>query len=299
MKPQVYAMPGNEMLAAALADGTGAELGKLEYRKFPDRESYLRFHGDATGRNAVLACSLHDPDPKTLPLLLAAAALRNLGARSVGLVAPYLAYMRQDRRFKDGEAVTSLAFARLLSGAFDWIATIDPHLHRYASMAEIYSVPVVVGHATPVLVDYLRQSQGAIFLVGPDEESEQWVSSVAKAAEAPYVTLRKTRHGDNDVSVSFPDLTRFQGLGPVLIDDIISSGHTMQVAVAQLVALGFAAPVCLAAHGILAADAMERLKAAGAVIVTTNTIPGPAAALDVNPLLAELIKPKLFEGSIR
>lgn len=294
MKPQIYAMPGNEILAAALTDGTGAEQGRLEYRKFPDRESYLRFHGDVTGRSAVLACSLHDPDSKTLPLLLAAATLRDLGAKSIGLVAPYLAYMRQDRRFKDGEAVTSLAFARLLSGAFDWIATIDPHLHRYASMAEIYSVPVLVGHATRVLVDYLRQRQGTIFLVGPDEESEQWVSSVAKAAEAPYITLRKTRRGDNDVSVSFPDISRFEGLAAVLIDDIISSGHTMQVAVAQLVAFGFRQPVCLAAHGILAADAMERLKAAGAVIVTTNTIPGPTAALDVNPLLVELIRPTLF-----
>ena len=289
-----FAMPGNETLAAALATGMAAEPGRLEYRRFPDQESYLRFHGDVTGRNAVLACSLHDPDSKALPLLLAAAALRDLSAGSVGLAAPYLAYMRQDRRFKDGEAVTSLAFARLLSGAFDWIATIDPHLHRYASMTEIYSVPVLVGHATRVLVDYLRQRQGTIFLVGPDEESEQWVSSVAKAAEAPYITLRKTRRGDNDVSVSFPDITRFEGLAAVLIDDIISSGHTMQVAVAQLVALGFRQPVCLAAHGILAADAMERLIAAGAVIVTTNTIPGPTAALDVNPLLVELIGPTLF-----
>jgi ribose-phosphate pyrophosphokinase len=289
-----FAMPGNEALAAALANGMAAEPGRLEYRKFPDRESYLRFHGDVSGSNAVLACSLHDPDSKALPLLLAAAALRDLGVKSVGLVAPYLAYMRQDRRFKDGEAVTSLAFARLLSGAFDWIATIDPHLHRYASMAEIYSVPVLVGHATPVLMDYLRKRHGTIFLVGPDEESEQWVSYVAKAAGAPYVTLRKTRRGDNDVSVSFPDITRFEGLAPVLIDDIISSGHTMQVAVAQLVALGFGQPVCLAAHGILAADAMERLKAAGAVIVTTNTIPGPTAVLDLNPLLVELIRPKLF-----
>ena len=140
-------------------------------------------------------------------------------------------------------------------------------------------------HLAQVLVDYLRQRHGTIFLVGPDEESEQWVSSVAKAAEAPYVTLRKTRRGDNDVSINFPDIMKFDGLAPVLIDDIISSGHTMQVAVTQLVALGFVQPVCLAAHGILAADAMQRLKAAGAVIVTTNTIPGPTAALEVNPIL--------------
>ena len=297
MKALFFAMPSNETLAIALATGTGAEVGRLEYRRFPDLESYLRFHGDVDGRATVLACSLHAPDSKALPLLLAAQALRDLGVGSVGLVAPYLAYMRQDRRFNEGEAVTSSSFARLLSGAFDWIATIDPHLHRYASMAEIYSVPVLVGHAMPVLVDYLQLKRGAAFLVGPDEESQQWVSSVAQAAGAPFVTLRKTRHGDNDVSIDFPDISRFKGLTPVLVDDIISSGHTMEVAVRHFAEVGFAKPVCLAAHGILAGDARLRLEAAGATIITTNTVPGPTATLDVNPTLVELIKPKIQGGT--
>ena len=151
----------------------------------------------------VLACSLHDPDSKVLPLLLAAAALRDLGATRVGLAAPYLGYMRQDRRFKEGEAITSTDFARLLSVSFDWIATIDPHLHRRSAMSEIYSIPVLVGHATPVLVNYVRQHADGAFLIGPDEESEQWVAAVASAAGVPHVTLRKERRGDRDVVINF------------------------------------------------------------------------------------------------
>lgn len=295
MKVIIFAMPGNESLARDIAAITGTELGVLEYRKFPDRESYLRFTTGVRNRQAILASSLHDPDIKVLPLLLAAAALRDLGATRVGLAAPYLAYMRQDRRFKEGEAVTSTDFARLLSASFDWIATIDPHLHRRSAMSEIYTIPALVGHAAPVLAGYVRQHADGAFLIGPDEESEQWVAAVAKAAGVSHVTLRKERRGDRDVVISFPDLSAFAGKTPVLVDDVISSGRTMEVAVQELRRSGFRRPICLAAHGILADDAHARLVAAGASVVVTNTIPGPAALLDIHPLIAELIKPQLRE----
>lgn len=295
MNAIVFAMPGNDMLAQGLASGIGAELGVLTHRKFPDLESYLRFDTDVRGRHAIVACTLNDPDSKTVPLLLGAAALRDLGAARIGLVAPYLGYMRQDRRFRDGEAVTSTAFARLLSSAFDWLATIDPHLHRHRSLDEIYSIPSVAGHATPVLLDYLHKHPGNIFLIGPDEESEQWVSSLSQEAGVPHVTLRKTRFGDRNVNVKFSDLSEFAERTPVLVDDVISSGRTMEVAVAELRKLGFKVPVCLATHGVLAEDALARLKAQDATVVTTNTIPGSTATLDIHPLLARLIESK-FTG---
>ncbi len=295
MNAVIYAMPGNEDLARDITALTGSEPGALEYRRFPDGESYLRFLSDARNRQVVLACSLHDPDVKILPLLLAAATLRDLGAARIGLAAPYLAYMRQDRRFKEGEAVTSAYFARLLSASFDWIATIDPHLHRYSTMSEIYSIPALVGHAAPLLTGYVRQHTDGAFLIGPDEESEQWVAAVASAAGVPHVTLRKERRGDRDVVIRFPDLSVFAGQTPVLVDDVISSGRTMEVALHQLRESGFHQPLCLAAHGILAGDAHARLAAAGGVVVVTNTIPGSAALLDIHPLFAELIKPQLRE----
>jgi ribose-phosphate pyrophosphokinase len=292
MKHVVIAIPDNEALASAIAGGIGAELGKLIHRKFPDGETYLRFDTDVKLRNVILCCTLNDPDRKSLPLLLAAAALRDLGAAKISLVAPYLGYMRQDRRFKDGEAVTSTAFARLISSFFDWLATVDPHLHRHKSLDEIYTIPSVVGHATLVLLDYLHKHPGNLFLVGPDEESEQWVASLARDARIPYVTLRKTRFGDRDVAVEFPDLTPYSGRTPILVDDVISSGRTMEVASVELRRRGFAAPVCLATHGVLADGALARLVATGATVITTNTIPGPTANLDVHPLLSEIIAEK-------
>lgn len=293
MRPIILPMPGNEALAAALATALAGDLGDIEQRQFPDGETYLRVHAKAAGRSVVIACTLNKPDGKSLPLLFAADALRDLGAVRVGLAAPYLAYMRQDARFRDGEAVTSRTFAHLLSRSFDWMVTIDPHLHRYRSMDEIYGVPVAVGHGTPVLADYLRGVKGSMFLVGPDQESEQWVAAVARDAGVPHVTMNKTRHGDRDVTIAFSGIDGFRGRVPVLVDDMISSGRTMEVAARQLIALGFPAPVCLAVHGILAEDARARLEAAGAKVVTTNTIPGPTALLDIHPVLAGLARSQI------
>ena len=139
--PLLIAMPGNEPLAAELAKDLGYELGCLDTRQFPDGETYLRFVSDPKERSVAFVCTLARPNEKFLPLLFAAMTARELGACQVGLICPYLAYMRQDRRFKPGEAVTSRQVAHLLSETFDWLVTVDPHLHRYGALQEIYLDP--------------------------------------------------------------------------------------------------------------------------------------------------------------
>ena len=117
MKPVVFALPACHALAADLAPRLDAEVGALTLRHFPDDETYVRLDTDVAGRAAIIACTLDRPDDKLVPILYAAATAKELGAVSVGLVAPYLAYLRQDRRFQSGEGVTSRYFARVLSAA--------------------------------------------------------------------------------------------------------------------------------------------------------------------------------------
>jgi ribose-phosphate pyrophosphokinase len=145
--PILIAMPGNEAMTRALAQTLGAEVGQVGLRKFPDGETYLRFATDLAGRMLAIVCTLDRPNDKILPLLFAAGTAKELGAAKIGLVTPYLAYMRQDRRFKPGEAVTSRKVAQLLSNAFDWLVTVDPHLHRYSALSEIYRIPTQVVRA--------------------------------------------------------------------------------------------------------------------------------------------------------
>ena len=153
--PLIFSLPGNEATAEKLGAALSGELGKLETRRFPDEETYLRFATDPAGRSVVLVCSLNRPDPKFLRLAFAASAAKELGAARVGLVAPYLAYMRQDKQFHPGEAVSSVHFARLISVGLDWLATVDPHLHRHKSLDEIFPIPARVGHAAPLLAGWI------------------------------------------------------------------------------------------------------------------------------------------------
>ncbi len=288
MRPLLAAWPGQERLAESLGRELEAERLSFTMRRFPDGETYLRVDGDVQGRPVAVLCTLRDPDPLFLPLAFLAATLRDLGATSVGLVAPYLAYMRQDRRFRPGEAVTSTGFARLLSATFDWLATVDPHLHRHGSLAEIYGVPAAAVEAAPLLADWIRANVADPLVVGPDAESLQWVGSIARAVPCPYVVLEKIRRGDANVSVSeLPPGAASAGRTPVLVDDIVSTAGTMIEAARRCRERGLAAPVCLAVHAVFAPGAYEGLRAAGAArVVTTNTIPHASNGIDVAAPLA-------------
>lgn len=290
--PLIVPLPGNEAMADALAQASGGELAPIEIRHFPDGETYLRYEATSlAGRAVFLVCTLDRPDPKVLPLLFAAAAARDLDAISVGLVCPYLAYMRQDRRFKPGEAVTSEYFARLISDAFDWLVTVDPHLHRRGSLSEIYSIPSVALQSAPLIAGWVRAHVERPLLIGPDAESEQWVAAVARDAGAPHAILEKVRHGDRTVEVSVPDLERWPGHTPVLVDDIVSTARTMIETLRHLAKMRAKPAVCIAMHGIFAGSAYRDLLEAGATrVVTLNTVPHESNAIDVTGLLAGAIR---------
>lgn len=290
MTPLAYAFPRNEGFTARLIQAWPAQRGGLSLHRFPDGETRVRLEPLPAGSDVALVCTLDNPDAKVLPLLFAAGAARELGARSVGLVAPYLAYMRQDRRFNPGEALTAAHLARLVSGHFDWLVTVDPHLHRYRALADVYSIPATAVSAAAPVAAWIRGNVRAPLLVGPDAESAQWVAAVAALAKAPHVVLEKVRNGDRDVAVSVPDVERWRDRTPVLVDDIISSGRTMIATVRHLVAAGLPAPVCIGTHAIFAARAYEDLGATGAArIVTANTIAHPSNDIDVAPLVAAAV----------
>lgn len=284
----VLTLPGAGRLGAALGAALGAPTGQVAVRAFPDGESHVRLDAEVAGRQVVLAADLHHPDPRLLPLVFAADAARDLGATRVGLVAPYLPYMRQDRRFAPGEAVTSLSFGRLLSGVVDWLVTVDPHLHRHRSLDEVYRIPSRVVHAAPHIAAYIRANVPAPLLVGPDVESAQWVGDVAARVGAPFTVLRKVRRGDRDVEVSSADdLGPWRGRTPVLVDDIVSTARTLAQAVRWLRAAGLPPAVCVGVHALFEEGAHEALLAqAPARIVTCDTVPHPTNGIELGDDLA-------------
>jgi ribose-phosphate pyrophosphokinase len=289
--PIIFALPGADALAARLAADMGGEVGRVIVHTFPDGESLVRLDADVDARCVIFAGSLDHPNGKTLALLFAADAACDLGASKVLLVAPYLGYMRQDARFRPGEAITSRTFAAVLSPFFDAMITVDPHLHRINSLGEIYRMPAFVVSSAPRIAAWVREHVPNPLVVGPDSESAQWVTAIAAEAGAPYTVLSKTRHGDHDVSVSLPDAAQWHGRNPVLIDDIISTGHTLIQAAQSLRAAGMAPPVCVGVHALFAGGAYERLLAGGvARVVTCDTIPHVSNAISVQAPLVTVLR---------
>ena len=288
--PILIPLPGNEQLAASIAGTLDAEVGLLEMRQFPDDETYLRFACDVAGRSVILLCTLARPNEHVMPLLLAADAARDLGAAEVALVAPYLAYMRQDRRFKSGEAVSSRTFARLLSNAFDWFVTVDPHLHRYASLDAIYSIPSRVVHSAPSIARWIETNVADPVIVGPDVESEQWVSGVARLIGAPHFVLTKSRSGDRKVSVTLPDIKPFAHRRPVIVDDIGSSGQTLVAAVRVLNSAGFETSCCIVVHALFDRKVEDIFDDQSVQIVSTDTVAHSTNAIALGDALAKAVE---------
>lgn len=280
----------SQLLAAnAPLHGAGWRHGEMEMRRFPDGESYIRIVSDVSDADVVILCQLHQPDSKLMPLLLLADTLRDLGARRVGLIAPYLAYMRQDKRFRAGEGVTSHYVARLLSQHLDWLLTVDPHLHRISDLQEIYTIPTRSLTAVEPIAAWIKNNIRQPLVIGPDSESEQWAANVAKLAGCPWEVLQKTRFGDRSVAVSLPHVEHYQGHTPVLVDDIISTGKTMIQTAAHLQAAGLCAPVCIAVHGIFADGALADMQYHGLQVVTSNSIADPSNKIDLAPLISQAL----------
>jgi ribose-phosphate pyrophosphokinase len=288
MMPLLFALPGAQRSAAALLDHWPCQPAQLDLHRFPDQECRPCFGAPLEGRDVVLVAQLDQPDAKLFELYLCASTARELGAASVGLVLPYLPYMRQDCRFEPGQGTSARHMAALLSSCADWLVTVDPHLHRFHKLDQVFSIPATVVASAGPVAQWIRAQVAQPVVVGPDSESAQWVSQVAALAQCPYAVMDKTRYGDREVEVALAAGALAPGRVPVLLDDIISSGRTMAAAIARLRAGGTPPPVCVVVHPLFAGDALAVLQAAApARIVSCNAIEHASNGIDVSAELAQ------------
>jgi len=276
--------------AARIAAAAGVATALIGRHRFPDGELKLRLPAALPAHVALLR-SLAQPNEKLVELLLAAQTARTLGAARLTLVAPYLAYMRQDMAFAPGEAVSQRIVGRFLAGLFDAVITVDPHLHRIATLDEAVPVPrTVVLSGAPLLADLIAQRRPGALLVGPDEESAQWVAQAAARHGFDHAVCRKVRHGDRHVEVALP-AKDVRGRAVVLLDDMASSGHTLAQAARGLLAAGAASVDVAVTHALFAGDAGPLLWDAGIRQVwSTDCITHPSNAVSMAPAIAAALE---------
>jgi ribose-phosphate pyrophosphokinase len=290
-----------QSLPSAIADATrlAARLGvpahTIEVHRFPDGE--LRVTVGPAATTTVVYASLDQPNDKLLAILFAAEALRREGVKRLVLVAPYLCYMRQDAAFHKGEAISQKAVGRLLAEAVDRVITVDAHLHRTRNIADVFpGIDADNLSAMPAIAEFLRAAAIAhtTVVVGPDAESEPWVSNLATRLGLNHAVARKTRRSDRSVEIAFADPKSFAGRPALLVDDIVSSGGTLMTCAKALHAAGATTVDAVVTHALFAPELVRTLFEAGIRSVrSTDSVPHPTNAIALDGVLAEALRKEI------
>lgn len=282
-------------LATKIAHAAGMALGQVTRHVFPDGEIKLRLPPSLPAHVVVLR-SLNQPNVKLVELLLTTQTARELGAKHLTLVAPYLAYMRQDMAFNPGEAISQRIVGQHLANLFDAVITVDPHLHRVSTLQEAVPAGQALAlSAAPLLSELAFQQCPDVLLIGPDEESVQWISEAAKQRGLDHAVCRKVRHGDRQVDITLPDVD-VRGRAVVLLDDIASSGHTLAQATRMLRQAGAQTVDVAITHALFADDAMALIQAAGIRhIWSTDTVLHTSNSVSIALMVGDTLKQQAKE----
>ena len=273
-----------------LAEALGVPYDEVEIHRFPDGEHKLTLP-PALPEQVIVCRSLFEPNEKLIDLLLLAGTARDLGAQRLVLVSPYLCYMRQDKAFNPGEAVSQRIIGQLLADYFDALITVDPHMHRTPRLADAVPIKHAVSLSACVpIASYLQDLAEKPLLVGPDEESRQWVRAIAGLTGLPYVVAEKSRSGDRQIAIRLPE-AEIANRDIVLIDDIISTGCTLARTSEHLINLGAKSVRCIATHVLPHGGAPTELANAGVTeLLSTDSIPHPSNRIWLAGLLADAIR---------
>ena len=283
-KRLIVSCSGSKHLAKKIASKAGAEYGEILIDRFPDTEIKVRLP-DVKGKNVYFVQSFYpqenDINDKVMEVLFAAHTAKELKARKIFLIAPYLAYLREDKRFEKGESINAKILAKLFK-IFNKVYVVEPHLHRFKKFSLFFPNAIRINLSEEVS-DYIEKNiKKPYILAGPDGESVQWVEPVANKLNSKYVILKKKRFNSRKVRVSGKSVKAER---IIIIDDIISTGHTLLEAVKKFSGEKY----FIGMHGLFAENALGKLRKKGKVIVS-NSIPSLASKIDCSSALAKVVK---------
>jgi len=273
----------------ALADALDMPCCIVETHRFPDGENKLTLP-PKIDEHVIFCRSLDHPNEKLLELMLAARTAVELGAKVLTLVAPYLCYMRQDKAFNPGEAISQRIVGKFLADLFDNVITVDPHLHRIQRLEQAVPAARAISlTATALMAEFLAPRVPNPVLLAPDSEAQQWVAAVAEPGGWEYGVCNKIRRGDREVEIGLPDI-KLRGRTVVLVDDVASSGQTLAVATRECLSREANSVDILVTHALFADDARQNLIGAGVRnLWSTDSVTHETNVIALNGLLGDAV----------
>ncbi len=284
--------PASMELGRKIAEKLGVDPHPVDHRIFPDGESYIRLTAPVEGETVVVVqTTFPNPDRGVVQLLLMARAAKDLGAERVVCVVPYLAYSRQDKRFREGEALSLDTVVALIEDAGgDDLIVVDVHNEESLErLKEKMSIGIVNLSAMPLLAGHLKGLgfEGA-YCLSPDEGAKHLADAAAEVlggSSGFFEKIRDRKTGEIEMVVKDIDLG---GKDAVVFDDIISSGGTTAAAVRGLKNQRAKRVAAACTHGLFMGSAEERIRDAGAdLIVSTDTVLTSLSRVAVAGLIAD------------
>jgi ribose-phosphate pyrophosphokinase len=282
--------PASKDLAISIAKNLGADTVDIDAKLFPDGESYFRITSDVRNKRVAIVQSTYPPtDRYILQLLFLSHKLSEDGAE-VHAIIPYLAYARQHRAFLQGEIISLGVFSHLLrSVGVKRVVTVD--IHNVEGLG-LFSMPAYSVSAIPLIAEYLSKNYrlNEAIAISPDFGGSVRVEAFARILKINHLVLPKERDKITGEVLLKENIEQFQNKDIILVDDIISSGKTMELAARKLKDHGAERVFATCTHPLLAGDAFDRIKSAGVEeVIGTNTIPSPISKIDVAPILASYL----------
>ena len=302
MDIKIFAGSANPTLADAIGRGLGTPLGACATERFPDGELHLEIRESVRAHDVYLIQSTCPPvADHLLELLLLADACRRAGAGALTAIIPYFGYARQDRRAKGREPIAARMIADLVAtSGIQRVILID--FHSPAGEA-FFSLPVEHLSAAQILADAVRPKidRNAV-VVAPDLGALRVADRYAVLLGLPMVTVHKLRLGAEAVQVR-EIVGEVRGRSAVIVDDMISTGHTIATAVRALLAAGCQPDITvLVSHGLFVGPIEQVLRDLPiGQVVTTDSVPPrvdlplPLQVASLAPLLVEAIQ-RLHRG---
>lgn len=296
--PLVFTLNAGRALGMAVARALGVEPAAHEEREFEDGEHKARSLVSVRGRDVYVVHSLHaepgaSPNDKLARLLFFLGSLRDAGAGRLTAVVPYLAYARKDQRSKPRDPVTTRYVARFFEAVgTDCVVTVD--VHNVAAFENAYRCRTENLEAAGVLAGRVAALVGEapVAVVSPDaggiKRAERFRACLAAALGRPVAAAFAEKHRSEGKLRGEALVGDVQGMVAVIVDDLISAGHTIDRAARACRRDGAARVLAAATHGLFAGPANDVLAASPLErIVVTDTVAAPHL---VDPALAARVE---------
>jgi len=289
----IIAGPSSLDLATAIAKHLDAELVPVDLRIFPDGESKIKMRRVDKDYCIVVQSTYPPTDRHLLQALMMIKRCSEDGAANVCAVMPYMAYSRQDRAFLDGEVVSMALVAKLIETVgTKRLITVD--IHSPASLSH-FTIDTQNISAVGLLADYaaVKIKPNAPIVVSPDMGGAKRAVKFARMLGTDMVALKKSRNKDTaEVIIEEKELnSSVLGRDLILLDDMISTGESIVEACRFLRRYKPNKIYAICTHALLIGDATTRIKAAGVEeIISTNSVPGINAKVDLAPLITTKLK---------